>query len=304
MRRLADSYPAAAHHLRLKWHGIDLVHLASKVGCPGDSLGALCRGVLGRSLDKSHQCSNWARRPLSEDQLRYAALDAWALLPLLSRMLANGEEASGFAEVGVAALAAAQLPGTAPPGAAVDAASETFDALSAGGAAAVARALAQLEADSVRMQLVATGRVGIAAQSRGLVVCKTVACARADGSAEGPRYALCVLPLDAELCLERLAAVAGLPAPARWRLATGEELRSVFRQPRGSVGPIGPALLAGAAVLLEGSLLEPRLCGGGAAALPILECGGGAPFWQLQVLPEYLQELTNARVGSFLAAAS
>eukprot|EP00746_Dinoflagellata_sp_MGD_P138702 gnl/MRDRNA2_/MRDRNA2_72298_c0_seq2.p1 gnl/MRDRNA2_/MRDRNA2_72298_c0~~gnl/MRDRNA2_/MRDRNA2_72298_c0_seq2.p1 ORF type:complete len:872 (+),score=111.26 gnl/MRDRNA2_/MRDRNA2_72298_c0_seq2:59-2674(+) len=36
--------------------------------------------VLGCQMDKSQQCSNWAARPLSQQQLEYAALDAHALL--------------------------------------------------------------------------------------------------------------------------------------------------------------------------------------------------------------------------------
>ncbi|CAN0582560.1 unnamed protein product, partial [Laminaria digitata] len=31
---------------------------------------------LGKSLDKKHQTSSWARRPLKESQMNYAACDA------------------------------------------------------------------------------------------------------------------------------------------------------------------------------------------------------------------------------------
>jgi ATP-dependent Lhr-like helicase len=41
---------------------------------------------LGLSLDKSEQTSDWSRRPLDADQVRYAALDAEILLELHERL--------------------------------------------------------------------------------------------------------------------------------------------------------------------------------------------------------------------------
>lgn len=48
----------------------------------GHSLAMVCERELGIALDKSSQTSNWSRRPLGADQLRYAALDAEVLLAL------------------------------------------------------------------------------------------------------------------------------------------------------------------------------------------------------------------------------
>ena len=45
---------------------------------PGFS--ALVEQVLGQPLDKREQVSDWAQRPLSQSQLYYAALDAYAVL--------------------------------------------------------------------------------------------------------------------------------------------------------------------------------------------------------------------------------
>ena len=54
----------------------------------GHSLAAVCRRELGRELDKAEQTSDWRRRPLTESQLAYAALDAEVLLPIRDRLRA------------------------------------------------------------------------------------------------------------------------------------------------------------------------------------------------------------------------
>jgi ATP-dependent Lhr-like helicase len=50
----------------------------------GHSLRAVCARELGMELDKAEQTSDWARRPLSDAQVRYASLDARVLLGLRS----------------------------------------------------------------------------------------------------------------------------------------------------------------------------------------------------------------------------
>ena len=52
----------------------------------GHGLKAVCARELGITLDKGEQTSNWARRPLSERQLAYAAVDAEVLLSLAARL--------------------------------------------------------------------------------------------------------------------------------------------------------------------------------------------------------------------------
>ena len=52
----------------------------------GHGLAAVCLRELGLEIDKRDQCSDWRRRPLTEDQVAYAALDA-ELLVTLARAL-------------------------------------------------------------------------------------------------------------------------------------------------------------------------------------------------------------------------
>uniref|UniRef100_A0A1A9X004 3'-5' exonuclease domain-containing protein n=1 Tax=Glossina brevipalpis TaxID=37001 RepID=A0A1A9X004_9MUSC len=54
----------------------------------GESLSVLTELCLGKKLDKSNQCSNWANRPLRRDQLIYAALDAHCLI-LIYQVIAD-----------------------------------------------------------------------------------------------------------------------------------------------------------------------------------------------------------------------
>lgn len=48
----------------------------------GHSLKAVCKRELDIEIDKTHQSSNWATRPLSKEQINYAALDAEVLIKL------------------------------------------------------------------------------------------------------------------------------------------------------------------------------------------------------------------------------
>jgi ribonuclease D len=56
----------------------------------GHSLAVVCERELGFTLDKEAQTSNWSRRPLDAEQLRYAALDAEVLLLLHEKLGAGG----------------------------------------------------------------------------------------------------------------------------------------------------------------------------------------------------------------------
>ncbi|XP_017360957.1 exonuclease mut-7 homolog isoform X4 [Cebus imitator] len=92
LQKLGTSCPALAHVEKQVLGGMDLllVHRQMRVagmptpGVDGASglrgLSLLVQQVLGTTLDKTQQLSNWDRRPLCEEQLIYAAADAYCLL--------------------------------------------------------------------------------------------------------------------------------------------------------------------------------------------------------------------------------
>ena len=61
-----------------------MLHVGAKGHTPG--LKSVAAMWLGVHLDKTEQCSDWDRRPLSESQMRYAAADAMVLLDIAAAM--------------------------------------------------------------------------------------------------------------------------------------------------------------------------------------------------------------------------
>ena len=60
------------------------------------SLGKACLEILGKDIDKSWRMSNWEKRPLKLAQMHYGALDAYCMLPLLQKMIEQGQQKEGF----------------------------------------------------------------------------------------------------------------------------------------------------------------------------------------------------------------
>ena len=71
----------------------DTMLAAKRLGRVGLGLSALVEGRFGVKLSKAHQRSDWGRRPLTRDQLAYAALDTHYLLPLADELRAALSEA-------------------------------------------------------------------------------------------------------------------------------------------------------------------------------------------------------------------
>nr|AAM49831.1 GM01690p [Drosophila melanogaster] len=53
----------------------------------GDALTDLSLACLGKKLNKSNQCSNWANRPLRREQILYAAIDARCLMLIYNTLI-------------------------------------------------------------------------------------------------------------------------------------------------------------------------------------------------------------------------
>eukprot|EP00579_Thalassiosira_antarctica_P028094 CAMPEP_0202006722 /NCGR_PEP_ID=MMETSP0905-20130828/11378_1 /ASSEMBLY_ACC=CAM_ASM_000554 /TAXON_ID=420261 /ORGANISM="Thalassiosira antarctica, Strain CCMP982" /LENGTH=808 /DNA_ID=CAMNT_0048564521 /DNA_START=179 /DNA_END=2605 /DNA_ORIENTATION=+ len=66
--------------------------IGGKGGLKYFGLSRACEVFLGKQLDKAEQCSDWLARPLSPEQLEYAALDAWSCAAILAKILKGGEQ--------------------------------------------------------------------------------------------------------------------------------------------------------------------------------------------------------------------
>ncbi|CAO2838575.1 unnamed protein product [Amaranthus hypochondriacus] len=65
------------HHLQQRQSG-------RKSAKNSKSLAAICEELLGLSISKELQCSDWSQRPLTEEQKTYAAIDAHCLLDIFA----------------------------------------------------------------------------------------------------------------------------------------------------------------------------------------------------------------------------
>eukprot|EP00045_Choanoeca_perplexa_P002918 m.27648 g.27648 ORF g.27648 m.27648 type:complete len:832 (-) comp11768_c0_seq1:7-2502(-) len=90
--RIGFAFEEDVRHLHLLAPSSSLNHLKQvhdvqasagrALGLKRPGLTTVCRQLLDKPLNKSNQTSNWERRPLRQDQLDYASVDAWCLLKL------------------------------------------------------------------------------------------------------------------------------------------------------------------------------------------------------------------------------
>jgi hypothetical protein len=83
---LAMLRPLCGAHALVVSSLIDVQTLAMRPGEDTPSLQRVCARSMGVRVDKTQQCSDWARRPLEREQFIYAALDAHILLGLHERL--------------------------------------------------------------------------------------------------------------------------------------------------------------------------------------------------------------------------
>jgi hypothetical protein len=103
-KRLYWSYPWLPS-LQLVTAAVDVQLLAKRVHplvkkemlC---GLSKLCIRQFGEAVDKSQQCSPWGSRPLTPEQVTYAATDAWALTRIFDSLV-GALEARGAGAEGV-----------------------------------------------------------------------------------------------------------------------------------------------------------------------------------------------------------
>eukprot|EP00434_Breviolum_minutum_P018130 symbB.v1.2.015993.t1/scaffold1193.1/size133507/12 len=254
LRRLADSYP----QLLSTWSSSSFYHIDMADLSPQgvNSLDGFCAFCLGRALDKTEQCSRWDLRPFSEQQLKYAALDAWILLALLGHIIKKD------APLEIEELARFSVP----------------DALKLArrGCAGLDRGVCAVAA---MLQLIGAEHALTRSSDcpEDVTVCKTVACTTF--AETGERSFCMVVVADGDTVSLQHLSTAVMSTCAR--LASSEELREDIRQPRGSVGPIGPVLKSSSSrVILDASLVETKL----------MSCGAGTPGWQLLMTPDQLKD--------------
>ncbi|HEX6453837.1 MAG TPA: HRDC domain-containing protein [Trebonia sp.] len=86
------------------------------LGYPRVALGTMVEEVLGYRLAKEHSAADWSMRPLTEEMLRYAALDVEVLTDLRNALAAQLEEQgkAEWARQEFAAIAAAPPPAPRP----------------------------------------------------------------------------------------------------------------------------------------------------------------------------------------------
>jgi ribonuclease D len=68
---------------------IELQNYAQKAGIKNIGLKKLCAIVCGYRISKSQQLSNWDSDELTDQQLIYAATDAWVSLQIHQKLISN-----------------------------------------------------------------------------------------------------------------------------------------------------------------------------------------------------------------------
>jgi len=225
---------ASSQTLRRCEHVLDLqVICASRSDSPhgfgGDrlqlpSLSDACQRWLSLKLDKSMQCSDWGRRPLSPRAIEYAALDAWSLVRLVHALNVDVTRVTCWT---------CSLP-------------EPLDERD------VSRALGESDI-GVR----ARNSIGDTTTLSGVLV-KTLALVVHNHGRKGKRFLACVLGVSMHANFRAIASMYeddGAES-VHVRLATLKELVTIFGYVSGSLGPIGIRRPNDVRVVLDAQLVR------------------------------------------------
>lgn len=72
---------------------VDLAEMAQCLQLKAQGLRTLAANLLGGRISKTVQCSNWEKSELSQQQIRYAATDAWVGREIYFKLLEMGAQA-------------------------------------------------------------------------------------------------------------------------------------------------------------------------------------------------------------------
>jgi hypothetical protein len=99
MHKLRSSWPAVKAFQVGALHCIELNQLAATVRAElrNKSLNDVCLAFLGQSLNKQQRLSNWALRPLTSEQVSYAALDVYAPILIFQNIIRSHSDSKSCA---------------------------------------------------------------------------------------------------------------------------------------------------------------------------------------------------------------
>lgn len=171
-------------------------------------LSRLALVCLGDSIDKEQQCSDWGLRPLTNEQLEYAAKDAFGVRAIALHLLADVESASTVASVvSYVSPFAVLLKRKASSSCGLLTRDAVVTGLEPLGQSHVRAALHNLEVDIEFHRLIDHGSVEL---DHGLVV-KTIAVVIRDAEGNEEKYAAVVLRLDRSIDMRLLAELFNVP---------------------------------------------------------------------------------------------
>lgn len=253
------------------------------------SLQTLTKLLLSLELDKSEQTSNWSRRPLTANQRKYAAVDAYILLPILDALMERiitrhsvSMKSKGFLRRWTHAVV---VEASTPEN------SKSSSELLPSGKEQIPSRVERLGPEDVRQALLSFGMLA-AAQSIGRSVepgCTTV---KTLALHTPHTLVLCMLELDRRLVMQHCAMAMGVKR-AEIRMVRTENLVAVVGFPRGGVGPIGTRCPA--TVLVDEHLVNGIQTNLGQSRRIL--CGAGAVGVQFCIAVEELLKLDFVRLA-------